>query len=933
MGRKLDLEQQLRELESTPQSSRYYHGAGQGFDKPEGDKFDPDGMVGPAYYLTSEPRVADDYALNTARADNVQAMLDGDASRWGQGPVGANLRAVDVPNNLKTFDYDAPIDPKELEFVRNAVQKFDDATGKSGQLVGQFDANVQDATDNAGLYNALTTAMSYVNREQPKTLTNGALAAMGYDGVKYQGGKRIPIRDADGSPVLHDVVAVFPNSLKKIRNAISGTAGGIVAPGFAGDVARGPLAEQAIAAAFGAAAAQEGTDENTTLGERAVRAVLGAEAGVRVRNLARGEGPLKRALGVIGDAGAQEVMPGFGALETATAPKPAGAMPEVDVRGSRMPGLPKQDELLTAPAKRPETTALDRFGTLTYASRLSATSTQIQNLVGNLTHSLGDTFVMKPAEVAADILRSKMTGRERTQFLEEVRPQAQGSVVGAINGLKRVPEILRTGVDPASMSKYEAKGFASGSKLVDAAAEMPLRGLAAADAVSKDAAFASHAAALAMRQARSEGLAGANAAKRADDIYEHLYRYPDILTEARKLADRAVYQEDRPEIKPFLDLKQGKARLLTDFVIPFLKTPYNVVAQGLELNPYQVKKAVDDLRAGRDTDFNRRVAQAFVGTTLTGTGFALAQAGYMTGATPKDTTEKSTQPEGWKPFSVRVPVGDGAVYIPAAVFGHFAIPLGIGAIVADAVDRQKDVGDVGKTVLSIPGNIVKFLGEQTFLQGAQTVGRILDDPERWSEALVESMAAPVMPYSAFQRQVDQALGGAARDPKGAIQALLSSTPVLNDTGVLGVGASETRQTALGDDKRNVSGPAAFVAGSRITAEQDEPTLRVMRAARVAIPKQDATWRGLPLTEKEQRAINARAGELMRETIAPLDSDAEFEALSLERRGTIVERLRDRAFDRARREVMANVDDADLERRKQMKRQSEETRRPVYKMPA
>lgn len=43
----------------------------------------------------------------------------------------------------------------------------------------------------------------------------------------YHGtGKRVPIRADDGSAVEHDVVVVFPESLPKLRNAISGTMGG-----------------------------------------------------------------------------------------------------------------------------------------------------------------------------------------------------------------------------------------------------------------------------------------------------------------------------------------------------------------------------------------------------------------------------------------------------------------------------------------------------------------------------------------------------------------------------------------------------------------------------------------------------------------------------------------------------------------------------------
>jgi len=530
-----------------------------------------------------------------------------------------------------------------------------------------------------------------------------------------------------------------------------------------------------------------------------------------------------------------------------------------------------------------------------------------------------------------------LTGRERQQFLEEVLPQARGSVHGALAGLRSVPSILAHGVDPAALERYEARGFAAAGLLperlrgaapvVDAVAEMPLRQLAAADAVATDAAFTSHANALAVRQARREGLTGAAVGRRAEEIVGDLTQYPRIAREATELARKAVYQGAHPELDWLRRLKAGKLGLALDQVVPFVSTPYDVVAQGLGLNPLQVIKAVQDVRAGRDLAANRRVAQAVAGTVLTGAGLGLAQSGYLTGAPPDDDTERSTLPEGWKPFSLRLPVGDGAVYVPIALFGHFAIPLGIGAIAGDALRRGQDPEGVATALAGVPGGIVKFLGEQTFLDGARTVGRLLDDPARWSETLVEGLATPLMPYSALQRQVDQAFGGASRDPRGAIEALLASTPVLNEAA--GV---PTRRTALGEERRGVSGPLAMVAGTRITAERDEPTLRVLRSARVGLGRQGATWRGLPLTDEERRAIDARGGELIRERVAPLADDAEFAALPLARRGAILERYRDQALEAARKEVMDRLSDAELDRRRQMKQRAEETRRPVLSVP-
>src|SRR5213079_3296201 len=45
---------------------RFFHGTGSALDRPDAAKFDPNGLYGPGYYLTSDPRVAGSYAETRA---------------------------------------------------------------------------------------------------------------------------------------------------------------------------------------------------------------------------------------------------------------------------------------------------------------------------------------------------------------------------------------------------------------------------------------------------------------------------------------------------------------------------------------------------------------------------------------------------------------------------------------------------------------------------------------------------------------------------------------------------------------------------------------------------------------------------------------------------------------------------------------------------
>lgn len=96
----------------------------------------------------------------------------------------------------------------------------------------------------------------------------------------------------------------YPESpLAPRRNELGEAAGGAgIARGAPTDSTRGVL-EQGASALGGAAASQIGTDEDTTLEDRGRRALLGAEAGLGLRNNLRGRGGVSSRLSAVEDAG------------------------------------------------------------------------------------------------------------------------------------------------------------------------------------------------------------------------------------------------------------------------------------------------------------------------------------------------------------------------------------------------------------------------------------------------------------------------------------------------------------------------------------------------------------------------------------------------------------------------------------------------------
>jgi len=124
-----------------PPAARMYHGTAAAFDAPLAEKFDPNGLFGPGYYMTSDPRVAGSYSDVRGNAPNRRELADleenlaaarqdyevdtawrlpEDIERGRQGirelearreellaatgGGGPNIRAVDVPPGVRLLD-------------------------------------------------------------------------------------------------------------------------------------------------------------------------------------------------------------------------------------------------------------------------------------------------------------------------------------------------------------------------------------------------------------------------------------------------------------------------------------------------------------------------------------------------------------------------------------------------------------------------------------------------------------------------------------------------------------------------------------------------------------------------------------------------------------------------------------------------------------
>jgi hypothetical protein len=564
----------------------------------------------------------------------------------------------------------------------------------------------------------------------------------------------------------------------------------------------------------------------------------------------------------------------------------------------------------------------DRVSILRYASMLSATTTHLTNALGN-TVGVGLDVGLKPLAVGIDAARAAATGGQRTRYMGEIAPQLRGIAEGAVQGLGEGLTTLRTGINPQTAGKLEnvRGGFQSGSSKLDAAVEMPLRALEAADLVFRGAARGGATRAIVARRAIQEGYTGQALRARMDEIMQNLPEYPAIMAEADKTATRTVLQEPNALASAFSSIGRGSgpkqmfARIVRELVVPFTRTPANLLAQGLELSPAGAIDVLQKIQAGDSGGAADAGARVLFGSSVMAGTAALAAHGFVTGGYPADPKERDTLPTGWQPWSLKIPDGNGNfTYVDMSKIGTPAIPFAIGAVIGQSL-QEGSISDPGR----LAGSLGKFMTDQTFLQGLNAVVNAMQDPKRYGENVTEQLATSFVPYASFARQMTRALGQADRNPKGAIQAIEALIP----------GVAENvprRQNALGQDiQSDQTGAGAFISPLKYSSSQPEPILNAFRDVGMGIPSAPTEIRvknpltnslspPMTLTEAEKSTYQQKFGELLQQRLNAQVSDPNWQRRTPEARKKVLEVQTQAARDYAEAQVYAAMAPTDRQAR-------------------
>lgn len=177
-------------------------------------------------------------------------------------------------------------------------------------------------------------------------------------------------------------------------------------------------------------------------------------------------------------------------------------------------------------------------------------------------------------------------------------------------------------------------------------------------------------------------IAAANKITRADQITA------DMIAQATQDAMKATYKDDNAWTQLFSSIH--KLGGVGEVVMPFTKTPANMVARSLDYSPVGLAKGVKDFytKGGNPAEYIDEIAKGLTGSAGMALGAALYKSGVLTGAESENANKKAFDTQnGFLPFAIHVP--DTNIYYRISDFQPSMMSVITGAAWAQAASGDE----------------------------------------------------------------------------------------------------------------------------------------------------------------------------------------------------------------------------------------------------
>ena len=368
-------------------------------------------------------------------------------------------------------------------------------------------------------------------------------------------------------------------------------------------------------------------------------------------------------------------------------------------------------------------------------SILSGPSTHAANLLGNTANAAYELGIKRFTEALINTVAGRKDGATFQEFKEMARAFNWSNAVKAFKEARDLEVI-----DPSGKF-MENRNVAIGGKL-GRAVRYPGRLLKAADALSKAIIEPMETAAYACRLGVEKGLSGNDlqnfVQKQLTDKNSQSYQW------GKERAKELAFQEDPGYfVSRLMALRETPGFMGTALriVLPFIKTPANILRQGMRKSPLGIFPLIFDTgsriknKQGFDGEYIAKAAEQIIAW---GAFMAIAGMGdddelpIITGSSaPYGSAEYGFKANKVPPYSIRI---GGAWYSYKRIE-----PLATGlAVIADSIQAWKNARN-GKDGMAVMSDIFRgakqIIVEKSFLDSLGEMQKVVDDPQNFVRAV------------------------------------------------------------------------------------------------------------------------------------------------------------------------------------------------------